>query len=138
MVAKTALAFAGALLLMSPASGLAADGTFHGTLTCAKLSWTKGPQRVPITIRVAGTKASYSRPIYNADNSRVIGTETGRGTVAANGSIRLIGEWRGKAGHYRAYYRGQLTGADARLSGTQAWVFKGRRFRRACTFTAHR
>jgi hypothetical protein len=59
------------------------DGAWTGEMSCAKLSFTRGPLKVPIDLTVSGGMATYSKDVLSADGSRIIGTEEGTGTVAA-------------------------------------------------------
>lgn len=114
------------------------DGTWKGQITCAKLSFTKGTQKVPITMTVAGEKASYERQVYNRDNSQVVGTEEGSGTIEKNGEIKLSATWKGIKENphwtYTGAYSGSIKGRSANLSGTQVWKsVDGKSEDRKCT-----
>jgi hypothetical protein len=127
-------------LLAATIVGAAAEnfnGTWHGTLTCAKLSFTKGTQKVPIDVTVSGTSASFSRKIYNRDNTAVVGTEEGSGTVGADGAIKLTSAWKGVGPNpkdtYTASYGGTLSKSNGNLKGTQVWSFDSKTENRACS-----
>jgi hypothetical protein len=129
-----------ACLLAATIVGAASEnfnGTWHGTLTCAKLSFTKGTQKVPIDVTVSGTSASFSRKIYNRDNTAVVGTEEGTGTVGADGAIKLTSSWKGGGPNpkyaYTASYSGTLSKGSGSLKGTQIWHFDGKTENRACS-----
>jgi hypothetical protein len=113
------------------------NGTWHGTLNCGKLSFTKGPQKVPINLTVSGTSVSYSRDIYNRDNTAVVGKEEGTGTVGADGAIKLTSAWKGVGPNpkytYTASYSGSLAKGSGNLKGTQIWSVEGKTENRECS-----
>ncbi|HSP49438.1 MAG TPA: hypothetical protein VLN61_04490 [Pseudolabrys sp.] len=75
------------------------DGTYRGTLNCAKLSWTKTPlSNEPVSIAIMDGKVSYSRVLYGADWTTVVGQESGSGTVEPDGTIALTGGSTGRLG----------------------------------------
>ena len=115
------------------------DGTWKGQITCAKLSFTKGTQRVPMTMTVAGEKVSYERQVYNRDNTAVVGTEEGTGTFDKSGTIKLSATWKSRREiprfTYTATYSGSIKGNAASLSGTQVWSVEGKPENRKCTIT---
>jgi len=120
------------------ASGVAAqgfDGTWRGTLTCGKLSFTKGTQRVPLTVTVSGGSARFTRQVYNPNNTAVVGTEEGSGTVSADGAISLSSTWKSPTGRssYTASYSGKLAKGGGSLRGTQAWTLDGKGENRSCS-----
>jgi hypothetical protein len=118
------------------------DGTWHGEFACAKLSVTRGPHRIRMSVTVSGNSATYSRQVYNQDNTAVIGTEEGSGTVAGNGHITLSAKWRSAGPSprytYTASYSGTMTGDTANLRGTQVWSFDGKTENRSCTIALKR
>jgi hypothetical protein len=129
-----------ACLLAATIVGAAAesfDGTWRGTLGCAKLSFTKGPQKVPISLTVSGTSVSYSRDIYNRDNTAVVGKEEGSGTVGTDGAIKLTSAWKGVGPNpkytYTASYSGSLAKGSGNLKGTQIWSVEGKTENRDCS-----
>jgi hypothetical protein len=115
------------------------DGTWRGTFSCAKLSFARGAQKVPINVTISGTSATYSHQVYNQDNTAVVGTEEGTGTVAADGAINLSSVWKsaGPSPRYTftASYRGALSKGTGNLRGTQIWSFDGKTENRACSIT---
>lgn len=118
------------------------DGSWHGQITCAKLSFTKGAQKVPMTMTVSGGQATYSRQVYNKDNTAVVGTERGNGSVASDGAIKLTATWKSTKADpkytYTASYRGGSTASAAHLSGTQVWMYEGKTENRACSIVLSR
>ncbi len=131
-----------AVLLAATGVDVAAEdlsGTWRGTLSCAKLSFTRGPQKVPLDVTVSGTTASYSRQVYNRDNTAVVGTEEGTGTVGADGAINLKSSWKGAGPNPRytftASYSGTLAKGSGNLKGVQIWSFDGKTENRACSIT---
>lgn len=128
MPARTHLLTASLSLLVAaivPALAQINDGTWKGQISCAKLSFTKGAQKVAMTMTVAGEKASYERQVYNPNNTQVVGTESGNGTIDASGAIKLSATWKGVKDSprwtYTASYSGTIKGKSANLSGTQLW-----------------
>jgi hypothetical protein len=138
------LVCAGAAWTLSGLPSLAQsyDGTWRGEFACAKLSFTRGPQRVPMTVTVSGNSASYTRQVYNQDNTAVVGTEEGSGTVAGNGQLTLSAKWTSAGPNprytYTASYSGTITGNTANLRGTQVWKFDGKTENRSCTIALKR
>ncbi len=116
------------------------DGTWKGQMTCAKLSFTKGTQKVAMTLTVSGGKATYSRQVYNRDNTAVVGTEEGTGTIARNGAIALAATYKGPNPKmtYSASYSGTMRGNAADLSGTQVWTYDGKTENRKCSIALKR
>lgn len=126
-----------AALCAAPAMARSFDGTWHGRMTCAKLSFTKGPQHVRFDLTVANSKASFARKVYNQDNSAVVGSEEGSGPVAGDGTIKLTATWKAAKADskysYTATYTGKLSAHAAHLSGTQVWTHAGKHEDRRCT-----
>jgi hypothetical protein len=86
---------AGCWTLAGPAAAAEGfDGKWKGTISCAKLSFTKGPFKVPIDMTVDKGAASYVRDVYNRDGSRILGTEEGTGTIGDGGKLTLTGTWK--------------------------------------------
>jgi hypothetical protein len=131
-----------AALAAAPALAQSFDGTWHGRMTCARMSFTKGVQKVRFVLTVAKGHATFVRHVYDKDNSTVVGSEEGGGTVAGDGAIALTATWRSAKANskfsYTASYRGRLSGHTARLSGTQAWTHNGKREDRHCTIALTR
>jgi hypothetical protein len=143
MLRKIAAAVALCLSALSPARGDALpEGTWHGTLKCEKLPWTKGPQVVPIDIALAGAAVTFARQIYNSNDTAVIGSEEGAGTIAADGTIRLTSAWKapGPNPHYSftARYAGTIAASGGSLGGVQVWTAFGKTVDRDCTITLDR
>ena len=68
--------------------------TCRGEMSCAKLSFTRGSQKVPIEVVVSANKATLAREVWNQDNSAVVGTEECGAEVGAGGAIKLSLEWK--------------------------------------------
>ena len=73
-------------LPQAPATAEDFDGKWSGTINCAKLSFTKGPFKVPMDMTVDKGAASYVRDVYNKDGTQVVGTEEGTGTIGDGGN----------------------------------------------------
>ena len=132
------LAYAIAIILQSaavvPVGAQSFDGAYRGTLNCAKLSWTKAPlTNEPVSVAIMNGKVSYSRVLYGADRSTVVGQESGTGTVASDGAIVLSGGSSGRLGSMTATYKGKLEGGAAILNGAQSVTNQGKTEIRACT-----
>ena len=130
------LTVAGAMILQLalPASAASFDGAYKGTLSCAKLSWTKAPlTNEPVSIAIMDGKVSYSRVLYGVDRATVVGQESGTGTIAAEGTILLSGGSTGRLGTMKATYKGKIESGAAILEGAQSVTFQGKTEIRACT-----
>jgi hypothetical protein len=127
-------------LFVSPSLAQSYDGTWKGQLSCAKLSFTKGAQKVPLTLTVSGGAAKYTRQVWNQDNTAVVGTEEGSGTVSVDGQITLSSKWSNASGKYSytASYSGTVKGNNANLKGTQVWSFDGKTENRSCSIALKR
>ena len=53
------------------------DGKWTGTINCAKLSFTKGPFKVPMDMTIDKGAVTYVRDVYNKDGTQVVGTGSG-------------------------------------------------------------
>ena len=137
LVGLSAACLLAATIVDAAAEGL--SGTWKGTLDCAKLSFTKGPQKVPVSLTVSGTSVSYARDIYNRDNTAVVGKEEGTWTVGVDGAIKLMSAWKGAGPSpkftYTASYSGTLANGNGNLKGTQIWSVEGKTENRACSIT---
>jgi hypothetical protein len=117
-----------------PASAESFDGAYRGSLSCAKLSWTKAPlTNEPVSLAIMNGKVSYSRVLYGVDHSQVVGQESGSGTIAPDGAIALSGGSTGRLGIMTATYKGKLESGAAILDGAQSVTYQGKTEIRACT-----
>jgi hypothetical protein len=119
------------------------DGKWTGTISCAKLSFTKGPFKVPMDMTVEKGAATYVRDVYNRDGTQVVGTEEGTGTIGDGGKLTLTGTWKSTIERprysYTASYEGSFKGNAANLKGTQVWKsVDGKTENRACTIALKR
>ena len=118
------------------------DGQWKGTISCAKLSFTKGPFKTAIDMTVDKGAVTYTRDVYNRDGSRVVGTEEGKGTIGDGGKLTLTATWKSTEERprftYTASYDGSFKGNAANLKGTQVWSFDGKTENRACTIALKR
>jgi hypothetical protein len=121
-------------VVLLPASAQTPDGAYRGTLNCAKLSWTKGPlTNEPVSVAIANGKITYSRTLYGADRSMVIGQESGTGTLGRDGVIELSGGSNGGLGNLKATYRGKVVDGAVTMIGSQEVSYQGNTEIRACT-----
>jgi hypothetical protein len=140
----TALAAcAGVFAVPAGARAASFDGAWAGQLTCAKLSFTTGTLKIPMDLKIDGGKATYRREVLNRDGTRVVGTEQGSGTVAADGALTLTATWTSAEDKprftYTASYAGKLAAGAGTLRGAQIWSFDGKTETRSCTITlAHK
>jgi hypothetical protein len=108
-------------------------------MSCAKLSFTKAPQKVPIEMTVSGSHVSFARKVWNQDNSAIVGSEEGRGEIGTKGSLKLFSEWKSAGTHVRytfhASYIGTLMLGVGLLSGRQVWTANGQTEDRACSIS---
>src|SRR5262249_42612488 len=133
---------AGIAVLCVTAAGASAqspNGKWSGEIRCDKLSFTKGTMKTAFNVTVADGKVTYSRAVYNATGSRVVGTEEGSATVEADGTIKLSAVWKSADANphytYTATHNGTLRGAGGALKGTQIWSFDGKTENRACSIS---
>jgi len=134
---------AGCCLLHTPATAEDFDGKWTGTINCAKLSFTKGPFKVPMEMTVDKGAATYVRDVYNKDGTQVVGTEEGTGTIGDGGKLTLTGTWKSTIERprytYTASYSGTVAAKSASLKGTQVWKsVEGKTENRACTIALKR
>jgi hypothetical protein len=118
------------------------DGKWTGIINCAKLSFTKGPFKVPMDMTVEKGAATYVRDVYNKDGTQVVGTEEGTGTIDG-GKLTLTGTWKSTIERprysYTASYSGTVSAKSANLKGTQVWKsVDGKTENRACTIALKR
>jgi hypothetical protein len=139
---RSILLFLCAFALGDPREGLGAEdlqGVWQGEMSCAKLSFTKAPQKVPFEMAVSGSHASFARKVWNQDNSAIVGSEEGRGEIGTNGSVKLFSEWKsaGTPGRYsyHASYAGTLVNNVGSLAGRQVWTANGVTEERACSIS---
>ena len=117
-----------------PVSAASFDGAYRGTLNCAQLSWTKAPlSNEPVSVAIMDGKVSYSRVLYGADRTTVVGQESGSGTVAPDGTIALTGGSAGRLGIMKATYKRKIENGAAILNGAQWVTYQGKTEVRACT-----
>jgi hypothetical protein len=130
MVARPALL--AALVALAPASARAqADGAFPGTLSCDALPTGKSALRMPVTVTISGSRASYTFPAQ-APSGASGGTETGTGTLGPDRRLVLSGQGKGNGFTYTARYAGEVSGRGGLLAGTQTWAISGRPYSRPC------
>ena len=127
---------------MTRAAAQGFEGKWRGEMSCSKLSFTKGPQKVPMEVIVSGSNATFARKVWNEDNSAVVGTEEGGGEVEAIGAMKLSSEWRFAAANPRytfsGSYAGNLKSGVGSLRGTQVWKFDGKTENRTCLISLKR
>lgn len=117
--------------LALPAIALAqAESTFPGTLSCDPLPSAKAPLRVPVTVRIAGGRATYASAAQGSAGEN--GTETGAGTLSIDRRLLLSGQGNARGFAYTARYAGEVGGRGGLLAGTQTWTIGGKSQSRAC------
>ncbi len=115
-----------------------ADGIYRGRLRCAAIpSLTVAPVDTEFTLTIRGATASYQRPVLSFDGRQTVGQESGTGTVAADGTVALLGGVSGSLGVFVAHYNGRLSGTHADLSGTESFT-SPRQYERSCTISLDR
>jgi hypothetical protein len=129
-------------LLQTPVAAEGLDGKWTGTINCAKLSFTKGPFKVPMDMTVEKGAATYVRDVYNKDGTQVVGTEEGTGTIDG-GKLTLSATWKSTQERprysYTASYSGTISATAANLKGAQVWKsVDGKTENRACTIALKR
>jgi hypothetical protein len=115
-----------------PAHTQALDGNYVGTLVCEQLPYAAGPLRAPLDLTIAGNKATFARPVFNLDGSRVVGSEVGTGTLEQDGKLHLVSTWVVNGGTAQGAYDGTLTVKGGTLSGSQSWTLGGEPRTRQC------
>jgi hypothetical protein len=104
-----------------PANAQTLAGKFRGQYVCEKLPATPDILRVPIDLAVDGNKVRFARPLFNANGTRVVGSEMAAGTIDANGQVHLTSQWSFLGFTADGQYSGTLTPAGGTLTGTQTW-----------------
>jgi hypothetical protein len=132
-------------LSVPPATAQSGQNFWRGRINCAKLSFARSPQRVPMTLTVSGNAATYThrvRVVYSRNNSPAVGTEVGSGTVAADGAITLSAMWTATGANprltYTASYSGRMHPDTAELQGGQVWSYDGKTENRSCSIRLNR
>jgi hypothetical protein len=105
-----------ALLVGAPALGQTV--TWSGEIRCTS-GGSLGALRAPFKVTVTGNQARYERPIYNPqNNAQLVGNETGGGAVAADGTVKLTGDYSSATSTLKGSYEGKLSRPQAVLTGT--------------------
>ena len=84
-----------------------------------------------------GRQGDHSRAVQNESGSADAGTESGTGTIGADGAATFTGERRGARDHYTASYSGKLGAKGGRLAGQQGWTYDGKSYTHDCTMTVN-
>ncbi len=112
------LALGAVMLTAGPALAQSMDGTWQGRIRC-EAAGTLRALNSPITVTIAGTRATYERNIVNpSDTSRSLGTESGNGTVAPDGTVRMTGSFGNAAARQESSFSGRLARPSSTLAGT--------------------
>jgi hypothetical protein len=111
-----------------------ADSTFPGTLFC-EATGAMAPVRVPLSVAIDGTRASYSFPAPSESGGSSGANEIGSGVLGANRQFVLSGAASGRGLSYQARYSGELSGRGGLLTGTQTGKAGGKSFIRRCQMT---
>ncbi len=113
-----ALVLGAVLLAAGPGRAQSLDGTWQGRLRC-EAAGTLGALSAPIKLSVTGSRITYEREVRNPSNrSQVVATETGSGTVAPDGQVRMSGAVSGAGWRQDSSYSGRLVRPSATLPGT--------------------
>ena len=116
-------------------SGKAAAGAtrYVGHLACDRIpGLTNATVLAEMTIVANGTKLDFSRPVYSFDGKQAVATESGTGTLAADGSVTLEGHMQGPIGRFDSSYQGTLKGDQIELKGVENIPKDGKLFARDC------
>lgn len=114
------------VLLAIPAAAQRFDGLWAGRITCDALPGMTGRMSGDVTMRIAGNRASYERPIEAIAGRATDAIERGAGPVSVEGQVALNGQGAAAPGTFRASYEGRITGNTVRLAGEQDWRLRGR------------
>lgn len=117
----------------APAAPIAApslEGSYKGTLVCARFPEQLEVLRVPLDVIVSGKSVKFSRPIENGRG--VVGNEMGEGTLDG-GSVTLSSGGTSFGAHFEAKYSGVMTADGGTLTGAQSWSASGTTRTRPCT-----
>ena len=145
--AIVAIAVLGAMVWLSPMSPTAVsqkptpppsqtssvDGTFGGTMECAKLPWTAAPLHAAVSLSVKDGNAIFVRDVYADDGKRKAGVEQGTGALDADGMLQLTTSWVSQTSRFDGSYAGRLSAAGGNLSGQQVLLVNNVRHERPCT-----
>ncbi|MFT8246380.1 hypothetical protein [Roseomonas sp. BN140053] len=132
-------AFLATICLVTAAPALAQEAAWSGRLRCEPVpGTTQGVLNTPFRLTVSGTTARYERDVLTASGQTSGNVEQGRGTVSADGMVRLEGGASGRGFSYTSQYQGRLTGTAATLEGWQDWNSRDSQSRRPCTVTLQR
>ena len=115
--------------------GKAPAGTIRyvGHLACEKIpGLTNNTVLAEITILANGTKLDFSRPVYSFDGKQAVATESGTGTLAPDGTVKLEGQMQGSIGRFDSSYQGTLKGDQIELKGVENIPMGGKLFTRDC------
>ena len=130
-------------VIKKPAAAESFDGKWTGTINCAKLSFTKGPFKVPLEMTIEKGAVTYIRDVYNKEGTQVVGTEEGSGTIGDGGKLTQTATWKSTQERprysYTASYAGTIAAKSANVKGTQVWKsVDGKTENRACTIALTR
>ena len=121
------------LMSVGQASADTLDGAYRGTIVCEKMKNSQFMLQAPFDVTVSGKSVIAARPIFNLKGTRVVASEIATGTLADDGTVRLVSNWKGAGSSFQGNYGGALTDKGAALTGTQAWTTADGAQTRACT-----
>ncbi|HYB57362.1 MAG TPA: SH3 domain-containing protein, partial [Alphaproteobacteria bacterium] len=106
---------------------------YVGHLACEKIpGLTNNTVLAEITILANGTRLDFSRPVYSFDGKQAVATESGTGTLAPDGTVKLEGQMQGSIGRFDSSYQGTLKGDQIELKGVENIPMGGKLFTRDC------
>jgi hypothetical protein len=94
---------------------------YRGTFVCEKAPGSADILRVPADIAVRGDQVQFARPLFNLNDTRVLGCEMAAGSIDPSGTVHLTSTWNLRGITVRGDYRGTLTQSGGTLTGTQSW-----------------
>lgn len=130
-----AIGLATIVLILAPgvakADGI--GGTYRGMIVCEKMKASRFMLRAPLDIVISGKNVIAVRPIFNGRGTLVIGSEIATGTLADDGSIKLVSSGKSGVASYQGSYSGTLTDKGGTFIGTQDWTMSDSHESRSCT-----
>ena len=89
--------------------------------------------RAPFDIVITCKTAIAARPSSIFAARGLVGIEIATGTVADDGTIKLVSNWKAGGSSYQGSYGGVLNEKGGTPTGTQAWTMPQGQQTRTCT-----